>query len=282
MTIETTPLLGQPTAARARVLRSGLRLVGRELLGGVIPLLVLGLIWLGVFLVLPRNTFLKNPIDVARFLASGEELSELLAALGSSLVMVLAGYVVAICVAIGVATVVVLSEIAERAVMPLAVAVGSVPIIVITPVLLMLVGRGAATAVLVCTVVTFFSCLVNIIAGMRSPATSLLDLTRALGASSWTTMLRVRFPSAVPGLLSASKLALPAALSGVILAEFIATGTGVGNYINYARANFEFNQMWAGIAMTLVASVLIYSVLGAVEIALQRRYAPLDPRGGDS
>lgn len=250
-------------------------LVGRELMGGIVPLLVLLALWMVVFWAVPENTFLKSPIEVAGFLMSGGELGVLLSALGSTLTMVVLGYAVAICVSISVATVIVMSSIGERAVMPLAVIVGSIPIIVITPVLLMLVGRGVLTAVLVCTVVTFFPSLINVIAGMRSPATQLLDVTEALGASRWRTLLHVRFPSSVPGLISASKLALPAALSGVILTEFIATATGVGNYINHARANFMFEPMWSGIAMTLVASVLIYSVLGAIEIGLQRKYAPL-------
>jgi ABC-type nitrate/sulfonate/bicarbonate transport system permease component len=152
--------------------------------------------------------------------------------------------------------------------------VGSVPIIVITPVVLMLFGRGSGTAVIVCTIVTFFPCLINILAGMRSPAKNMFDLARALGASSFATLTKIRFPSSVPGLISASKLALPAALSGVILTEFVATGTGIGNYINSGRANFNFNQMWAGIAATLIASVLLYSMLGALEIILRRQYAP--------
>ena len=51
-----------------------------------------------------------------------------------------------------------------------------------------------------------------------------------------------------------------------------ATGTGIGNYINHGRANFRFNEMWAGISATLVASVLLYSLLAALEIILSRRY----------
>ncbi|MCW5953922.1 MAG: ABC transporter permease subunit [Propionibacteriaceae bacterium] len=252
--------------------RSGAGVFLREILNGIWPLLTLSLLWWVAFQLLPRNTFLKSPTDVIGFLTQDGNVVELLDALSGSLGLVALGYVVALCVAITLASAIVLSPWMERAVMPLAVIVGSIPIIVITPVMLMLFGRGIGTSVIVCTIVTFFPCLVNIIAGMRSPGRQLIDLTSTLGASRYATLLKVRFPSAVPGLISASKLALPAALSGVILTEFIATGTGIGNYINHGRANFRFNEMWAGISATLVASVLLYSLLAALEIILSRRY----------
>jgi ABC-type nitrate/sulfonate/bicarbonate transport system permease component len=84
-------------------------------------------------------------------------------------------------------------------------------------------------------------------------------------------------PAAVPSIVSAGKLTLPAALSGVILAEVIATGTGIGNYINFAKANFDYAQMWGGIVAALVLSVLAYAVLAACERALVSRYGPAAP-----
>lgn len=266
-----TESLLAPAPARSRW-RSGGGVFLREILNGIWPLLTLSLLWWVAFQLLPRNTFLKSPTDVIGFLIQDGNVVELLDALSGSLGLVALGYAVALCVAITLASAIVLSPWMERAVMPLAVIVGSIPIIVITPVMLMLFGRGIGTSVIVCTIVTFFPCLVNIIAGMRSPGRQLIDLTSTLGASRYATLLKVRFPSAVPGLISASKLALPAALSGVILTEFIATGTGIGNYINHGRANFRFNEMWAGISATLVASVLLYSLLAALEIILSRRY----------
>jgi ABC-type nitrate/sulfonate/bicarbonate transport system permease component len=257
--------------------RTGAGLFAREIVNGIWPLLTLSLLWWVAFQLLPRNTFLKSPTDVVGFLVQNGNAAELLEALSGSLGLVALGYVVALFIAITLASAIVLSPWVERAVMPLAVIVGSIPIIVITPVMLMLFGRGIGTSVIVCTIVTFFPCLVNIIAGMRSPGRQLIDLTNSLGASRFATLLKVRLPSAVPGLISASKLALPAALSGVILTEFIATGTGIGDYINHGRANFRFNEMWAGISATLVASVLLYSLLAALEIVLSRRYAAQQP-----
>ena len=274
-----TETLLLPTSRAGSGWRTSAGLFAREIVNGIWPLLTLGMLWWVAFQILPRNTFLKSPTDVIGFLMTDGNIGGLLDALFDSLGLVALGYVVALSIAIALASAIVLSPWVELAIMPLAVIVGSIPIIVITPVMLMLFGRGIGTSVIVCTIVTFFPCLVNIIAGMRSPGRQLIDLTSTLGASRLATLFRVRFPSAVPGLISASKLALPAALSGVILTEFIATGTGIGNYINHGRANFRFNEMWSGISATLVASVLLYSVLAALEIILSRRYAPPAPRG---
>ncbi len=275
----TTEIYQQPSLSRTQAWSSNAGLLGREVINGVWPLATLCIAWAALFFALPPNTFLKGPVEVASYLTNEGQFAKLISALSSSLFLVVLGYLVAIVLSALLASAIVLNRSVESLAMPIAVVIGSVPIIVITPVMLMLFGRGIGTAVIVCTVVTFFPCLINIIAGMRSPASQLIDLTRTLGASSIVTLLKVRFPSAVPGLISASKLALPAALSGVILTEFIATGSGIGNYINHGRANFVFNEMWAGIAATLIASVLLYSVLGAVETILRRRYAPIPERG---
>lgn len=251
------------------------KLTVREILGGVIPMLLLLVAWFLAFELIPDNTFLRAPQSVGQFVTGQNEWQALLKALSNTLLMVLLGYAVAYLSALIIAIVAVSSRFMEQLVMPVAVVVGSVPIIVIVPVLLMALGRGALTAILVCTIVTYFPCLINVLSGLRSPSRQLIDITASLGGSRVRTLLKVRLPSAVPGLISASKLALPAALSGVILAEFIATSTGIGQYISFARANYHFDAMWAGICFTLIASVLLYSLLGVFEILLEQRYKPI-------
>lgn len=252
--------------------RGPLRLLATELIGGLWPLAVLVAVWEAAHLALLDNSFLRSPLDVARFVVAEGNAAALLSATWSTALMLVLGYLIAVAVAVLLACAVVGSRWLAGAIMPPAVVIGVLPVIVVTPVIIMLVGRSPATSVTVCVIITFFPALINIVAGMRSTAGSLLDLGRVLGGGRVRTLVSVRLPQAVPGILSASKLALPAALTGVILTEYIATGRGIGTYINQARADFRYTDMWAGISTMVVVSVLAYTVLGVAEIMLSQRY----------
>lgn len=260
------------TESVARRRSTGAGVLGRELLAGLVPVLVVLVLWEIGYLLVPHNTYLHGPVEVLGLLADPAHMVPVLKALGDTFLMLVLGYVISVAFSLVLASIVVVSRIAERAIMPLAIVAGVVPVIVITPVLLMLVGRGPGTSVAVCVIITFFPALINIVSGMRSPSRSLIDLTSVLGSNRVKTLLFVRLPSSVPGIFSAAKLALPAALTGVILTEYIATGRGIGTFINLSRANFQYPDMWAGILATLVLSVLAYSLLGTAELLLRDRY----------
>lgn len=263
---------GVSATASGRSLARALRLLGSEALGGVWPLAAVIAAWEAAYLLLPRNSLLRAPGDVASFLTHGSHARQLLSAMSSTFLILLLGYAIAIAVSVLLAAAMVSSRVLSRAIMPLAVVIGVLPVIVVAPVIILLVGRNPVTSVTVCVVITFLPALLNVIAGMRSTSRSLLDLCHVLGGGPLATLVSVRLPQAVPGILSASKLALPAALTGVILTEYIATGRGIGTYINQARADFRYVDMWAGIMTVMVMSVVAYTLLGVAEILLSERY----------
>ena len=93
------------TIAERRPSRVGnFALVGREVLNGVWPLLTLALAWWVLFILMPPNTFLKSPIQVAQYLTEPGEFTRLLSALSSSLWLVVLGYVVATLLSLALAS----------------------------------------------------------------------------------------------------------------------------------------------------------------------------------
>lgn len=259
-------------------LKAASGLIARELAASVWPLVVIVILWQLAYLNLPSNNFLRGPADVWSYLRDDERTGELSGAVLGTFGLLALGYAIAIAIAVLVASAIVSHVVLERALMPLVLTLGLLPVIVITPVVIMLVGRSPATTVTVCVLIAFFPCLVNIVSGMRSPSPSMIDLARVLNGGPLRTLISVRLPSAIPGLLSASKLALPAALTGVLLTEFIATGAGAGSFINLARARFQYTEMWAGILAVLVLSILAYTLVSIAEKLLSDRYVTTGSR----
>jgi ABC-type nitrate/sulfonate/bicarbonate transport system permease component len=97
---------------------------------------------------------------------------------------------------------------------------------------------------------------------------------RAYNASSWTTLFKLRLPSALPSLFSSARIAAPGAMLGAVLAEWLATGQGLGYLMLEASTTSEFSQLWSGVVLITASSAVIYAVVGLVETPVLRRFGP--------
>ena len=68
--------------------------------------------------------------------------------------------------------------------------------------------------------------------GLQLVPRAAFDLTRVYGASWLQELYMVAIPSALPYVFAATRLAVPRALLGVMIAEWLATGVGLGNLLN--------------------------------------------------
>lgn len=78
-------------------------------------------------------------------------------------------------------------------------------------------------------------------------------------------------PSALPYLFAAAKLAVPRALLGVMIAEWLATGRGLGNLMNQSRGFLDYGMIWAVAIVSVLISLLLYQAILMAEHQLQRR-----------
>ena len=92
-----------------------------------------------------------------------------------------------------------------------------------------------------CVSVTFFPAFVTIAQGLQLVPRAAFDLTRVYGANWRQELVLVAVPSALPYVFAALRLAVPRALLGVMIAEWLATGVGLGNLLLWesVRAAFE-------------------------------------------
>jgi ABC-type nitrate/sulfonate/bicarbonate transport system permease component len=158
--------------------------------------------------------------------------------------------------------------------MPIAMVLRSVPLVAMTPLIVLIFGRGLLSVTVIAGIVTFFPTLVNVTLALRSTPRESLDLMRAYGASPAATMWKVQVPNSLPALFASLRIAAPLALVGALLAEWLATGQGLGYAILQNQALSKYNDMWARVVVVTLMSVLLYKFIGTVETAVLRRYAP--------
>lgn len=244
--------------------------LGRTLASAAVTLAVVAGVWQGAIWLLHLNPyFAKGPGDVVDYLFRGPtaatDRQQVLSNLGVTLFDALLGYVSGTLGALGLATAIVLWRSVEHTVMPVAVALRSVPLVAMTPLLVLVFGRGLLAVTVIAGVVAFFPSLVNLVFGLRSAPPHAIDLLRAYGASEATILRKVQIPSCLAALFASAKIAAPGAIVGATLAEWLATGNGLGNLMLVSSSDSQWSTLWTSVALLTLCSMLVYNAVAAIE-----------------
>jgi ABC-type nitrate/sulfonate/bicarbonate transport system permease component len=244
--------------------------------GSVVVVLLAWWAYLAVFEVSPFVG--KTPLDVVTYLTSDPDAAEnraaILTALGVTLLHGGVGYFAGLIVGVAAAVAFVQFPVVERVMTPIAVAFRTVPIIVIIPVLILGLGRGLGAVVVIAAIVTFFPTLANTQTGLARVPADGLSVMRSYDASRWTTLWRLQLPYTLPAIFASARIAVPSALLAATLAEWLATGDGLGNFIVASRAHADYTGLWAGAVVLTVVSLIAYSGVTAIERRVLAKYSP--------
>jgi ABC-type nitrate/sulfonate/bicarbonate transport system permease component len=220
----------------------------------------------------------KSPIDIYRYLFSGADAgahrSLVSSGLGRTLLDAGLGFVAGLIAAVVVAVVFVLLRSVEQALLPMAVVVRSVPLVALTPLITLIFGRGLMATTVISGLIVFFPALVTMTFGLRSASRQAADLCRAYGAGGWTIARKVMLPSAVPAFFASARVGVPGALIGAMLAEWLSTGQGLGYAMLKDSSTFDYDHLWASVAVLTAASALAYNIIAAIETVALARFAP--------
>lgn len=218
----------------------------------------------------------RSPLDVWAYLFTQEEAAahRTLVWEGLRITLVDAGFglVAGLVAATVVAMLFVLSTAAEQAFLPVAMIMRSVPLVAMTPVITLVFGRELLATTVICGTVVFFPALVNIVLGLRSASPQSVDLVRAYGGGTWTALRKVLIPSALPSFFTSARISAPGAIIGAMLAEWLATGKGLGYRMLQDVSTFESDDLWTSVVVITLASLLIYSLIGIVENIVLARF----------
>lgn len=197
---------------------------------------------------------------------------KLLAALAQTLPLTFAGMAAGLALAFALALCSQLWPAAVRAFMPVALVTQTMPLVALTPLLVLMLGRGPSVILAITISVTFFPAFVTMAQGLLMVPRAALDVPKAYGASLFTQLRLVSIPSSLPYLFAATRLTAPRALLGVMIAEWLATGTGLGNLLNQSRGYLDYGMIWSVAFVSVVLSVLFYQVVVLIERRVLDRF----------
>ncbi len=148
---------------------------------------------------------------------------------------------------------------------PFLTALYSVPRIALAPLFILWFGIGTTSKMLLAAVIVFFLSFRSTYAGVMAVDRELVDVVNVMGAGRLDRLVKVIFPSSLAWIFTGLKLCVPYALAGTVVAEFVASGRGLGWLIRQASGVFATNRVFAGLVVLGTIGFTLNLALDAVE-----------------
>lgn len=162
----------------------------------------------------------------------------------------------------------------EGVVMQIAIITYCIPIVALGLLLIVIVtppqaGQPSTAAVFLAALSCFFTTVVGALLGLKAADKASLDLITVYGGSRLTQLRKVRLIAALPAILNALQIAVPAAFLGAVLGEFFGKITvGVGPAMIAAQQALNAPRVWDIALVSGAVALAGYGLLGLLTRAV--------------
>lgn len=211
---------------------------------------------------------LPSPLGVLERFAAYAITGRLWPHVAVTLQEVFLGFGLAFCLAALLGYLIAHSSLLERAVLPLLVTSQALPVVALAPLIILWFGFGITAKVLVCALIAFFPMLISTVVGLRGVDRRLVEVALIFGAGRWQMLSLVEVPLALPVLLGGIKVALPLAVTGAVVGEFVAADRGLGYLVNLGRGLFDTPLMFVALFILAAIALGLYGAVSLLEHVL--------------
>ena len=162
----------------------------------------------------------------------------------------------------------------RRALRPLVIGSQAVPIPVIAPAIILVLGFGLAPKVLLVALVCFFPVTINLYDGLRDVDPDARKLLRTFDATRWQSLRFLEAPSALPSAFTGAKIAAAVAVIGAVFGEWAGSDSGLGHLLLTANGQLETARAFAATVLLFAIAVALYGLFALLE----RRVVSWTPR----
>ena len=153
----------------------------------------------------------------------------------------------------------------RRALRPLVIGSQAVPIPVIAPAIILVLGFGLAPKVLLVALVCFFPVTINLYDGLRDVDPDSRKLLRTFDATRWQSLRFLEAPSALPSAFTGAKIAAAVAVIGAVFGEWAGSDSGLGHLLLTANGQLETARAFAATVLLFVLAVALYGLFALLE-----------------
>ncbi|CRZ15732.1 ABC transporter permease [Mycolicibacterium neworleansense] len=217
----------------------------------------------------------KSPVDVWNYLFADGDAAAHRAGIAANLVRTAIdaayGFVLGLVLAASVSLLFYFSRTVESMFLPAVTALHAIPMVTIAPILVLIFDRGVLGTAVIGAAIVVVPALLTMLHGVRSTPRTDVEMIVAYGGSTWSAFRKVALPYAIPTWFAAARVAVTTSVVGALLAEWLATGEGLGGQMLRDANEFEFARLWASVVVLTVTCVVVYQIVSVIEAAVTAR-----------
>ncbi|MCC7254190.1 nitrate ABC transporter permease [Hyphomicrobium sp.] len=185
--------------------------------------------------------------------------------LAYSLARVLAGYLLAVTLAVPVGFLIGMSPLMSRALDPFIQILKPISPLAWMPLALYTIKDSGISAIFVIFICSLWPMLINTAFGVASVRRDWLNVSRTLELSRWRTATRVILPAAAPTILTGMRISIGIAWLVIVAAEMLVGGTGIGYFVWNEWNNLSITNVIIAILLIGLVGMVLDQIMGRLQ-----------------
>lgn len=153
----------------------------------------------------------------------------------------------------------------ERILSPYLVASQAIPVVAIAPLLVIWLGDGILSKVVICALIVFFPVLVNTIVGVRAVPTALYDLMNSLHARRSQILWKVEVPASLPVFFGGLRIGATLSVIGAIVGELVDAEEGLGFLLQLGDFQYDTPMVFVAVFTLIALALMLYGIVNLLE-----------------
>jgi len=206
---------------------------------------------------------LSSPSLVVEYF--GENYASLLQATQTTFIEAVAGLLIAVVFSFGVMILCFYKPKLMDFVLPIMITSQVIPLIVLAPFFIILMGIGLGSKIAMAALMCFFPIFVNFAQGYKAISQNTHELMHIYNTDTWTRISQVYFPLSMPSIMAGLKISATLAVIGAIVAEFNGAEIGLGKNLFLAAKRLEPDLMMTSLLLSTALGILFYGIIYSIE-----------------
>lgn len=195
----------------------------------------------------------------------GENYTSLLQATQTTLIEAVSGLLIATVFSFGVMILCFYKPKLMDFVLPIMITSQVIPLIVLAPFFIILMGIGLGSKIAMAALMCFFPIFVNFAQGYKAISQNIHELMHIYNADTWIRIRNVYFPLAMPSIMAGLKISATLAVIGAIVAEFNGAEIGLGKNLFLAAKRLEPDLMMSSLLLSTLLGVVFFGTIYFIE-----------------
>lgn len=178
---------------------------------------------------------------------------------------IILGIAISLAIALPLSTLMFAHSSIEKALSPFLVASQAVPVFALAPLLVVWLGYGIASKVIMAAVIIFFPITVNLLEGFKNCGSEYRFLFQLMGANFWKRLRLLHWPWALPYFFAGLRVGVSVATIGAVIGEWVGAQKGLGYLMIQANARLKVDLVFAAILWLSLMGLGMWRMVGFLE-----------------